>query len=180
MKSEELLNTANCFLTFSRKQSIDTFCRNLYFVDQVWRILLCETSPRTRPAEKRSLRSVCLSSSLMCSCSILDSYICSTLIKTKFMVFAYTVKCILIVHSIQWIWWRLCPLILWFNDLFSGQYSGEKIKTLRFTSPTVLGSWCRLWPTISDAEGLVTLINSWSQSALGSWDKKQNRSAKRY
>lgn len=25
MKSEELLNTANCFLTFSRKQAIDTF-----------------------------------------------------------------------------------------------------------------------------------------------------------
>lgn len=42
------------------------------------------------------------------------------------------------------------------------------------------GSLSGLQPTISNAEVVVALINSWSQSALGSWDKKQNRNVKYY
>lgn len=42
------------------------------------------------------------------------------------------------------------------------------------------GSLSGLQPTISNAEVVVALINSWSQSALGSWAKKQNRNVKYY
>lgn len=47
-------------------------------------------------------------------------FICSTLVKAKFMISAYSDKFILIVLSTRWIWGSHCHSVLLLDDLSSG------------------------------------------------------------